>query len=285
MIGNIFKRRNNMTNHATKSPSHIRPLRFVNETNVNILQNSKFQFAQKHALSLYSPEAIYSFIPKNGCTSLRTSIAAANGFFQYKNPSEHINWVHNNTYTFSAQLRELVTAKYTFTILRCPYSRLASLFLDKFVDKTPVAWNFFRQTNNTANLDEISFHDFILKLQQPNLINTDIHWRKQTDFLIYENYDDYFDFDDFNTIQNTLAQKINLDTIDTRMITHHGREKYTNISGNFSNETTTFLKNMKCSGELPNIDSMYTDKLRKIVKELYSQDFKLIDEKLKKNNT
>lgn len=278
MIKSFWKKQQPM---IPTEDSHIKPINnrqfnFINETNVNLQQNTKFQFAQKHALSLYSQDAIYSFIPKNGCTTLRTSLAAANGFFNYDKPEEHINWIHNNSYTFSAQLRELVTAKYTFTVLRCPYARLASLFLDKFLDKTPVAWNFYRLSNNSFNLDNISFHDFIIKLQQQSgLINGDIHWRKQSDFLIYKKYDDYFDLDDFDTIKQVLAQKVGLDIVDTRNITQHGREQYKKAKGDYSHMSSQDLKQLKDQGQLPEIDSLFTKDLKSIVRSLYNSDFEL----------
>lgn len=276
MIKSFLKYNNttSINSPAAEANTTHRQFNHIKENNANILQNARFQFAQKHALSIYNSNTIYSFIPKNGCTTLRTSLAAANGFFPYNNPEEHINWVHNNSYTFSANLRDLVTAQYTFTVLRCPYSRLASLFLDKFLDKTPVAWTFYRSCNNSLDLDTLTFQDFILKLKnQPNLINADIHWRKQSDFLIYQKYDDYFDLDHFNTIKKTLANKINLNLIDTRNITQHGRENYTKVSGDFSNASAMELKKLKDKGELPSIDSLFTPKLKDHVKSLYKDDF------------
>lgn len=249
---------------------------FADETNVNLQQNTRFQFAQKHALSLYSSKAIYSFIPKNGCTTLRASLATENGFLEDIN--HQINWLHNNSYTFSASLKELITSHYTFTVLRCPYSRLISMFLDKFVDKTPVAWTFYRNSNNKYDLDDITFRNFIdLLLSQPNLINADIHWKKQSDFLIYKNYDDYFDFDNFNHIQTTLGDKINLELIDTRKITGHGRESYTHLNDmDYSEIPVSKLIQLKKNKNLPSINSMINaEDLKLKINNIYKIDFEL----------
>ena len=51
-----------------------------------------------------------------------------------------------------------------------------------FVDATPVAWTFYRSSNNKYEPDQITFSNFIdLLIEQPSLINADIHWRKQSD--------------------------------------------------------------------------------------------------------
>jgi hypothetical protein len=110
---------------------NVRRLRYPKSSNVALARNAAHQFASRHALSIYGARAIYSFIPKNGCSTLRYTVARANGCID--GPSD-INWIHSNNLSFSATLRELLTAQYTFVVLRCPYSRLASVFLDKIVD-------------------------------------------------------------------------------------------------------------------------------------------------------
>ena len=51
-------------------------------------------------------------------------------------------WIHHNNQVFKADSRDLVTASYTFTIVRCPYVRLVSVYLDKFVERDVVAWAY-----------------------------------------------------------------------------------------------------------------------------------------------
>ena len=251
---------------------------FAHQSNADIRHNPSFQFAQQHALCLYQKNAVYSFIPKNGCTTLRTSLAVGNGFLDKNSISRtNINWVHNNTYTFSADIKELIHAKYRFTILRCPYDRAVSLFLDKFVDKTPVAWNFYRQTNNIYDLNRLTFTDFINHLyQHPHLINSDIHWRKQTDFLVYKQYDDYFEFNDFTFIEKTLEDKLSLSLIDARQITQHGKDQHTFISQkDYSTTASHELLNLKLKNKLPKNHCMLTDDLKAKIRKIYSTDFAL----------
>ena len=255
----------------------LRNFCFSRHSTVNIAQNGGFQFAQRHALNLYRQNAVYSFIPKNGCTTLRASLAVANGFLLESDIENKINWVHNNTYTTSASLKELACADYTFTVLRCPYARLVSLFLDKFVDKTPVAWNFYRHSNNIFDLDKITFFDFVNYLYRtPSAVQADIHWRRQKDFLIYSEYDDYFDFDDFNTIETTLKEKLGLKLIDTRQITKHGRDQHNTLSGqDFSKTPVDALKVLKQQGSIPDMDCMVSAEIKSMIQKIYVDDIAL----------
>ncbi len=275
MISNIKSPFRSMKKNTT-SPE--KQFNFIKGSNLALAQNGNFQFAQRHALCLYPKNAIYSFIPKNGCTTLRTSLAVANGFIAKDSVSNNnINWVHNNTYAFSANLKELICAEYRFTVLRCPYARAISLFLDKFVDKTPVAWNFYRQTSNIYDLNTLTFTDFINHLyQHPHSINGDIHWRKQTDFLIYQDYDDYFDFDDFTMIEKTLENKLSLKIIDTRQITKHGKDQHEFISEkNYATTSANELLNLKLKGKRPNNQNMLNDELKTKIRKIYQADFDL----------
>jgi hypothetical protein len=266
----------NFIRNSNKSPpQQKRHFNFINNSSSAIAQNPSFQFAQRHAISIYPSNSIYSFIPKNGCTTLRASLATANGFIT--DIKKQINWLHNNSYTFSGSLKELTCADYTFTVLRCPYGRLVSLFLDKFVDKTPIAWTFYRSSNNKFEPDDISFSDFINYLNQyPAVLSAEIHWRKQSDFLLYEEYDDYFDFSDFKHIKKILKKKINLELIDTRNITNHGQEKYQIINDINHSETSVIkLKQLKEQGSLPSLKSMYSEALREKVQKIYQKDFSI----------
>lgn len=270
---------NNTLNYRLRTKPINRTFNFIKGNSTPIQSNSQFQFARQHALNIYKKNAIYTFIPKNGCTSLRASLAVENGFLTKQQISTQINWVHNNSYSFNATIKELILSDYSFTILRCPYDRLASLFLDKFVDKSPIAWIFYRLSNNQFLPDELTFEDFINYLNQnPSILNGDIHWRRQTDFLIYEKYDDYFDFSNFNNISKVLGKKIGLDIIDTRKITNHGRENYKKVENNvFSNTPVKTLHEQKGTGFIPTTESLYTSSLKEKVKNIYKQDFDAIN--------
>ena len=107
--------------------SDLRLLKNARLVNVPISQNDLYNFSSRYTLSIYPIDAICTFIPKKACSSLRYSISIANGFIK---DLDDIKWIHSNNQTFIATQREIVRAKFTFVILRCPFRRAASCFID-----------------------------------------------------------------------------------------------------------------------------------------------------------
>jgi hypothetical protein len=257
-----------------------RVLRY-SSANYNALnRNGQHNFAQIHALNIYNSNAVYSFIPKNACSSMRTTLAIANGCI--KDVSD-FNWIHTNNHTFSCSLRELATAQYTFTVLRCPYSRLASAYLDKFVDRDTVAWQYVDLHERKINVEDITFDFFVRSMKSPNILNSDIHWKPQVNFLVYETYDDYFCLEDFKLAISTLKEKLDLSVVDARSLTQHGVGNYKPAKGrDFNLMTPNQLFQKKQKGSLPTYENLYTDELVSIVKKVYKADLALYKKKFGK---
>ena len=110
-----------------------RTLKNSSSSYANLNQNPSFKFANNHALMIYNSDALYTFIPKNACSTMRLSLAMANGCIS---DTKDYNWIHKNNATFVVNLVEIIKAKYTFVILRDPFRRLASVYIDKIVDRT-----------------------------------------------------------------------------------------------------------------------------------------------------
>ncbi len=250
--------------------------RYSNTTYGSLNQNKKHMFAQSHALNIYESDAIYSFIPKNACSTLRTTVAYANGCIE----DEHdLNWIHYNNGTFSASLSELAKAKYTFTVLRCPFSRLASVYLDKIVSRHKVAWRLRDLLNREIGLDEISFASFVKFLLQPSIKYGDVHWRPQIDFLVYKDYDDYFSLHNFNRLTKVLKKRISVNVLDVRKLTKHGLDGLSLLDNEcFSQTLPGEILEMKKKGFCPSHKSLYNEELIDIVADLYFDDFTLYRE-------
>ena len=245
-------------------------------------QNEKHSFAQKHSLSIYQSNSIYSFIPKNACSTMRTSIAYANGCID---SPQDFNWIHKNNQTFNASLSELICADYTFVILRCPYARLASVYLDKFVSKYPPAWDFYDLINREMELDNLSFTNFVNRLQKKAVQKGNIHWRPQVDFLIYQEYDDYFCLENFSEAINTLKAKIDLKIIDVRNLTNHGIDQLHLIDNeDFSQIKPIDILNLKKDGFCPSPKSLYSEELISKVKNLYGDDLEFYRQHIDESN-
>lgn len=248
----------------------VRFLRYSAANYEALEKNDKHSFAQKHSLNIYQSNSIYSFIPKNACSTMRTSIAYANGCID--NPQD-FNWIHQNNQTFSASLSELIRADYTFVILRCPYARLASVYLDKFVSKYPPAWNFYHLIDREVDLDNLSFADFVNCLPKKAVHKGNIHWRSQVDFLVYQEYDDYFCLENFSEATKILKEKINLNIIDARKLTNHGVDNLTLIDNEDFSQTKTFdILKLKKEGYCPSPKSLYSKDIISKVGKLYRED-------------
>jgi hypothetical protein len=246
-------------------------LRYAASSHVALSANTAHQAAARHALRLFRSNAIYSFIPKNGCSTMRYSLALDNGCVESE---VDIHWIHQNNETFRADLAALLTASYTFVILRCPYRRLASVFLDKIVGKDRVMWHLHDLTRREIEPDRLTFSTFVESLGRPAILQSDIHWRPQVEFLVYKNYDDVFQFEQFEIVSKQLKAKCDFDVVDARKLTRHGIDRYEtlDISEDFSKVPLAEISALRAQGKSPSPRSLYSDELAASVSKLYRND-------------
>lgn len=254
----------------------MRLLKYSYETNDFLLSNKKFIYAINHTLNHYKSNSVFTFIPKNGCTSLRASLAIANGLIP---ALDRINWIHENNRTMNASIGELQRAEYTAVILRCPYERISSAFLDKFGTLTPNAERFFSHLALTnTEINKFTFKHFLrLLATSPDNLFFDTHWMPQSCCLVYENYDEYFNLSDSKYISDTILKKCGFSFLPTHSITKnsikHLRE--------FQNETSNFdlshleIHNLRNAGLTPSHISMYDDETIDLVNRIYRVDLDL----------
>ncbi len=248
----------------------------------NLNQNGQHQFCMNYAMQIFNSNAIYSFIPKNGCSTLRLSVAIANGCITN---IEQGNWIHQNNQTFKPTLRDAATAQYKFVILRCPFRRLASVFLDKFIAKEPDAWQYRDLLKREVNLDELTFEQFVKSLAVPPMKGANIHWKPQSAFLLFDEYDDYFALEHFDEVINTLKNKIDFTVVDARSLTEHGTDKYQLLDDvDYSQAAAFDIALLKRQAQCPSHQSLYTPELVEIVKCLYAEDISLYKSKCNAND-
>ena len=246
-----------------------RVLRHTRQNRQNLMNNSAHQFASQYALSIYESDSVFTFIPKNACSTMRYTIGTANGAIC---GPQDFAWIHKNNTTFRAALSELAKAKYTFAILRDPYMRIGSCYLDKMVDQTEVAWKYNTLTNFDINPPMLTFRQFIKNLALN--LRGDEHWRPQTDFLVYENYDDLFCIEAFPHAIATLREKIGLEILDARGLTKHGADQYELLDSidNFSDVPAFKIAELKRSGKIPNVSQLYDRELIDDISRIYAGD-------------
>ena len=249
-------------------------LRYPRKTSAGLAQNAKHRFAANHALVAYRTGAVFTYIPKNGCTTLRYSLALANGVI---NGPEDFVWIHANNGTFSASLADLVRADMSIVILRCPFKRLASAFLDKFVSYERNAWNFRRSMDDAIDLPDLTFRQFaneLLNLQ--GLLRSDDHWRPQIDFLVYEDYTHWIGLSELSNSNERLAADTGVQLEDTRsMMRHHLGQKAT-LDGAYVDAPLRDLHALMLEGKAPSYGGMYDDALRDVVAKIYKDDLGLV---------
>jgi hypothetical protein len=241
--------------------------------------NKAHQVASLHALSIYAADAVYSFIPKNACSTMRYSIAIANGAIS--GPLD-FNWIHANNPTFRASLAELARARYTFTILRDPYSRIYSCYLDKMVDQTAVAWQYHALTNYQTPPSMLTFREFVTHLKSQ--LRRNEHWRPQLDFLVYQDYDDFFCVEEFSETIKILGQRIGFDVHDARKLTKHGTDQFDPIGNDqpFADVPAHEIAALKRAGRIPSALQFYDAPLIAEIRQLYSADIALYAEMIKR---
>jgi hypothetical protein len=241
-----------------------------------ISNNIAFQFAKDHALIHYDSNSVITFIPKNACTSLRASLAIANGFIPSLN---YINWIHDNNITMTGSLFDLQRAAYTAIILRCPFERISSAFLDKFVTKQPNSILYFEHLNITDfKRNKFSFKDFLKSLvdNQENLL-FDSHWYPQNRFLLYEEYDEYLNLSHSDRINETLKKRCGFEFLSTYSITNNSIKNLTKIKSpeSFVNFSHNDIYKMRINGLSPCHSSMFDEEAINLTKEIYKTDIDL----------
>jgi hypothetical protein len=252
-------------------------LKYGSAVNASILRsNPQHNFAHTHALQIYDSGAMYSMIPKNGCTTLRLSIALANGAISDRSEWE---WIHQNNDSFRPSFKDLALAAYRFAILRCPYGRLVSCFLDKIVKRTPDAQKFLAASQIGGGLDKLTFRQFCGEMAKPLVRNSNMHWRPQVDFLVYAGYDTYFCFEDFSAIGPVLKARIGLELIDARPMARHDSSHYgsVNSSMQFADVELAQLEAMLLNGFYPAPAKFYDSHLTQSVYSAYQSDFALYE--------
>tara|TARA_B110000263_G_scaffold25722_1_gene19668 strand:- start:167 stop:943 length:777 start_codon:yes stop_codon:yes gene_type:complete len=244
---------------------NIRLLKNARLKHSEVSENKLYNFSSNYALSIYPINAVCTFIPKNACSTLRFSIAIANGFIRDIND---VQWIHNNNGAFRSTQREASLASYTFVVLRCPYTRVASCFLDKIVDEII----FFN--DEIGNKVNFNFHEFLLQIKSQQRSERDQHWRNQSDFLHYEKYDKYFSLELFSEAIASLGTH-GLKVHDTRESINHNLSSLKAVDGDFSKMKAVEIKKMKEEGLTPNYKSMFSASEIELVNDIYIDDINL----------
>lgn len=242
----------------------------------NLLASPRFHAAINHSSLIYASNSVCTWIPKVGCSSLRYSIAAANGFLT---GPENVHWIHKNNRVFQPTLRDCYDADYSFVFLRCPLERIVSAFVDKLVDGDLSA-SFQAQVGKLLKRPQIesffSFGDFVRTITRLQFGNE--HWQSQAEFLLFDTYEDYFNLHEFSHAQETLRRKIGFDLKDTRSLLRHDTSHYQEACV-FKAHLLSIaeLRTLKSQGLVPTKRSFLCDEIVHEIQAHWRKDFELFE--------
>lgn len=276
----------NTNDHAeTSKPSRQLAKTPGSTTNLNL--NEDHRFAASHTICYFKTKTVCTFIPKNACSNLRYSIAMANGAIKGE---EEFDWIHSNNNTFIAGgIKDLAEAEYTFVILRNPFTRLVSFFLDKLSGNGSSSNDHSYKKAKELFSDipkEITFRSFVNNLWvNPEKLTIDHHIRPQVDFLVYQDYDDWFCLEKLEHAAKEIEAKAGFKFHDTRRYSRHASSMLNVIKEKkFFDTEIGELNELQSAGQIPCPTAMYDDELAFKVHAMYLSDVRLYGSKFGERN-
>ena len=282
-LSNIFTKR--VINRQKESPR-----RFVKVigTTKNTTDNTEHNFAKRFTLYNYSSSTMCTFIPKNACTSLRYSFALANGFVR---DLEDIDWIHGNNNSQQASENELRNCFYSFIILRSPFTRLSSYFLDKLVGnfgEVSITDESYENTflNKFCKVENLTFEKYInIIWENPKIIYKDLHTVPQIDFLLFDDYDKWIALEKLSKEINQIELKSKVKFIDTRNHVSNTTKGYELNSNEYHGDISiNKLRDLKRKNLLPAHATLFNEETSYKILITYLSDVFLYIEKTNSYN-
>ena len=282
-LSNIFTKR--VINR--KKESQRRFVKVIGTTK-NITDNTEHNFAKRFTLYNYSSSTMCTFIPKNACTSLRYSFALANGFVR---DLEDIDWIHGNNHSQQASENELRNCCYSFIILRSPFTRLSSYFLDKLVGnfgEVSITDESYENAflNKFCKVENLTFEKYInIIWENPKIIYKDLHTVPQIDFLLFDDYDKWIALEKLSKEINKIELKSKVEFIDTRNHVRNTTKGYELISNEYHGDITiNKLRDLKRKNLLPAHATLFNEETSYKILITYLSDVFLYIEKTNSYN-
>lgn len=195
---------------------------------------------------------IYYYVPKTGCTTIKSLILEAEGR-PVPNDNEEVH-IQADELAVPRPALDSQPSRYEgyfrFAFVRNPWARLVSCYLNKVVALRPGVFASFRFLYPRVGFDRMSFADFVRFIHRVPDDLCEPHFKPQSAFFSDGDVDFVGRFERF---QDDLAQVIERGGLDGRLLKYCG------------------VKKMKSAAGKPYTD-YYTPETRRLVAEKYGHD-------------
>lgn len=249
---------------------------------------STYLVNEKHKL-------IYCPIPKVACSSFKKIIFLYSDLYDKEKNNQnlkgsdfHIFMSRNfslSKYTFEEAQKKLQSEQYMkFTIVRNPWSRLVSAYIDKFVRVTPekldkftlaiinpVIESVYKSKGLKPDYNQsINFHQFVEYVSSVEDEKLNEHWKPQYLFLGDTQFDLIGKLENIEKDFQPLKQRIDDSSLNLPLFNQtHYSSKQLEKSKNYS---FMYPKQLRTSSKFPHYQNYYTSYLYELVKEKYKKD-------------
>ncbi len=195
---------------------------------------------------------IYYYVPKTGCTTIKSLILDAEGR-PVPDDNEEVH-IQADELTIPRPTLDLQPSRYKgyfrFAFVRNPWARLVSCYLNKVAALRPGVFAGFRFLYPRVRFNRVSFTDFVRFIRRVPDNLCEPHFKPQSAFFSDGDVDFVGRLERF---QDDLAQVIERAGLDPRFLKYCG------------------VKKMKSADGKPYVD-YYTSKTRRLVAEKYKDD-------------
>jgi hypothetical protein len=171
---------------------------------------------------------------------------------------------------------------FKFAVIRDPYSRIVSAYVDKFcgedLNKSWVQEVISSISANNNGDTGISFSQFIYYNLYNNNDFVNRHWRRQNYVMSDIKIDKFISLESINSGLTEVSNRLNVMNISNQSVPNQAqrygsisREKELEFVGDISNRELMLRKNE--IGYFPSKEQFYNDELRDKVKQIYREDF------------
>jgi tetratricopeptide (TPR) repeat protein len=233
---------------------------------------------------------VYCSIPKNACTLFKNIIV------EYSEDKSEYEKSNQNIHQFLISKRGKVSTLlscvrdsgyFKIVILRNPFSRLTSGYLDKFakhINPESFALDVIRDVQQFLGLEinvenSITFEQFIKYLARKKDYELNDHWRPQNNFVGSVKFDLVGQFENLNHVIDILQNNYGI------RMKKEGSEHATKYQ-DFSEKLpfhTMYPRDLRNLEGMPKARQLYSAELEKIVRERYAKDIELYEKKFNVN--